>query len=140
MEGSLEAINVPLWIIAVASVLEAVVLIGLMIGGFRLYRRVTETLADLEARQIVPLRGKVESILENVQSITARLDTQTERVDHAITGTMERVDETAERVKHSVRDKVAQATGVVMGVRAVIMSLFGNGPRPEPPTEAAGRV
>ena len=34
---------------------------------------------------------------------------------------MERVDETAERVKRSVRDKVNQATGVVRGIRAVVL-------------------
>jgi len=64
---------------------------------------------------------------------------QTERVDHAISGTMERVDETAERVKGSVRDKVNQAVGVVRGVRAILTSLLGSNGRHEPPAPAAGR-
>jgi uncharacterized protein YoxC len=140
MEPNLGSINVPLWIMAAVSVLEALVIIGVAIGGFIVYRRLTQTLSELEARQIAPLRAKVEHILEDVQSITDRLNTQTERVDHAIVGTMERVDETAERVKHSVRDKVAQATGVVRGVRAVIMSLLGADSESRPHAEAAGRV
>ena len=78
----------------------------------------------------------MEAILGDVKTVTARVSQQTERVDHAITGTMDRVDETAERVKHSVRDKVNQATGVVRGIRAVVASVLssaaghGNGGRP----------
>jgi hypothetical protein len=140
MQVNLETTNLLLGIMAAVSVLEALVLIGLAIGGFVVYRRIMQTIADLEARQIEPLRGKVEGILADVQSITARLSTQTERVDHAIAGTMDRVDETAVRMKLSIQDKVAQATGVVRGVRAVIMALLGNGRRTERPVEAAGRV
>jgi hypothetical protein len=75
-----------------------------------------------------------------VKSVTARVSEQTERVDHAISGTMGRVDETAERVKDSVREKVGHAVGVVRGVRAVIMSILGSDSRHEPPAQAAGRV
>ena len=75
-----------------------------------------------------------------MQAIAARVSHQTERVDHAITGTIDRVDETAERVKDSVRDKVAQATGVVRGIRAIIASLLTTEPRPSRPSRpAAGR-
>jgi uncharacterized protein YoxC len=140
MEGNLAAISVPLWVVAIASALQTLILIGVLIGALRMYREVSEKLAEVQARQLDPLRGQVERILVDVQAIASRLNTQTERVDHAISGTMERVDETAERVKHSVRGKVAQATGVVMGLRAVIMSLLGNGSRTETSAEATGRV
>jgi hypothetical protein len=72
--------------------------------------------------------------------VTARVSEQTERVDQAIVGTMERVDETAERVKGSVRDKVGHAVGVARGVRAVIMSLLGSDSGHKPPAAAAGGV
>ena len=54
---------------------------------------------DLEARQIAPIREKVDAILADVKAITARVSQQTERVDHAITGTIDRVDDTAARVR-----------------------------------------
>ena len=50
-------------------------------------------------RQIEPLREKVDDILADVKTVTARVSQQTERVDHAISDTMGRVDDTAERVK-----------------------------------------
>jgi len=128
--------NMLLGIMAAVSVLEALVLIGAGIAGFMAYRRVTQLVTDLEARQIAPLREKVETILADVKTVTSRVSQQTERVDQAIHGTMDRVDETAERVRHSVRDKVNQATGVVRGIRAVVASVLsgaagpGNGDRP----------
>ena len=140
MEGNLGALSVPLWIVAIASALQTLILIGVLMGALRAYRQVSEKLAEVQARQIDPLRGQVERILVDVQAIASRLNTQTERVDHAISGTIDRVDETTERVKHSVRDKVAQATGVVMGLRAIIISLLGNGSRADASAEAAGRL
>ncbi len=133
MEGAIT----PLWIMAAVSVLEALVLIGVAIGGFIVYRRVMQTISELEMRQIAPLRDKVEGILGDVHAITARVSHETQRVDNAIHTTIDRVDETAERVRGTVRDKVATAAGVVRGVRAVIMSLFGTEPGRE---TAAGRV
>ena len=130
----------PLWIMAAVSVLEALVLIGVAAGGFIVYRRTMQTISDLEARQIEPLREKVEGILGDVHAITARVSHETQRVDNAIHTTIDRVDETAERVRGTVRDKVAHAAGVVRGVRAVIMSLFGNEASRAPRATAAGRV
>jgi hypothetical protein len=135
----LHTTNLLLGIMAAVSVLEALLLIGMGIGGYIVYSRVTTLVADLEARQIAPLREKVDAILADVKSVTARVSQQTERVDHAISGTMGRVDETAERVKGSVRDKVNQAVGVVRGIRAILASLVQGTQRDEPPAAAAGR-
>ena len=135
----LHTTNVLLGIMAAVSVLEALLIIGMGIGGYVVYKRVTQLVTDLEARQIAPLRLKVDAILADVQSVTARVSQQTERVDHAISGTMGRVDETAERVKGSVREKVNQTVGVVRGVRAMLASLMRSDHRHEPPATAAGR-
>ena len=125
MAGDINSLATPLWIMAGLSILEALLLIGMGIGGYLVYSRVMALVNDLEARQIAPIREKVDAILVDVKSVTARVAHQTERVDHAVTGTINRVDETATRVRASVFDRVNQATGVGRGVRAVIMSLFG---------------
>ena len=145
MDGNLGTTNVLLGIMAAVSVLQALVIIGAGVAGFLVYRRVTQLVTDLEARQVAPLRERVEAILADVKTVTSRVNQQTERVDHAINGTMDRVDETADRVRHSVRDKVNQATGVVRGIRAVVASVLrstgasDNGKRSDP-AEAGGRI
>jgi len=146
MDPNLGTTNVLLGIMAAVSVLQALVLIGAGVAGFLVYRRVTQLVSDLEARQVAPIRERVEGILADVKTVTARVSEQTERVDHAISGTMDRVDETAERVKHSVRDKVNQATGVMRGIRAVVASVLSsisnhdNGRQSGPAADAAGRI
>ena len=138
--GDLGTTNVALIIMAVVSVLEALLLIGIGIGGFIVYRRVMTLVNDLEARQIAPIREKVDAILGDVKAVTARVNHDAERVDHAIHGTINRVDHTAEHLKSSVRDKVNHAVGVVRGVRAAIVSLLHSDHRPNPPATAAGRL
>src|SRR4051812_22837876 len=116
--------TIPLWIMAAVSLFEALLLIGIGIGGYLVYSHVMTLVNDLETRQIAPLREKVDAILADVHTVTPRVAHQTERVDQAVTGTINRVDETAARVRTGVYDKVNQAAGVVRGVRAVIMSLL----------------
>lgn len=140
MGGDLGTTNMWLAIMAIVSVLEALLLIGIGVGGFLMYRRVMRLVNDLETRQIAPVREKVDAILLDVKAVTASVNQQTERVNHAISGTMGRVDETADRVKGSVREKVNQAVGIVQGLRAVVLSVLGHDSRSEPPSPAEGRV
>ena len=137
---NLDTTNVLLGIMAAVSVLEALFLIAVGIAGFMVYRRVVQLVGDLETRQIAPLRDKVDAILADVKTVTARVSHQTGRVDDAISGTIHRVDETADRVKGSVRDKVNQTVGIVRGVRAVIASLMNGHTNQEPTASAAGRM
>jgi hypothetical protein len=124
--------NTWLAIIAVASALQVLMFIGIGVGGFLAYRRVMQLVNDLEARQIAPLREKVDGILLDVKGITSKVHLQTERVSHAVSGTMEKVDHTAHAVGDSVRDKVGTVVGMVRGARAVIMSLLASDHRNEP--------
>ena len=140
MTPDLGTTNMWLAIMAIVSVLEALLLIGVGVGAFLAYRRVMQLVGDLETRQIAPLREKVEGILGDVKTVTASVSHQTERVNHAISGTMERVDDTADRVKGTVREKVHQAVGMARGIRAIVMSVLGHDTHHEPPAPAAGRI
>jgi hypothetical protein len=140
ISGDLGTTNMWLAIMAIVSLLEALLLIGMGVGGFLVYRRVMQLVNDLETRQIAPVREKLDAILGDVKTVTARVSHQTERVNDAITGTIDRVDETADRVKGSVRDRVNQAVGMARGIRAIVMSLLGHDGRHEPPSPAAGRA
>lgn len=121
--------NTFLGIMAVVAVLEALVVIGLAVGGFIAYRRVMSLINDLESRHVAPLTAKVNTILDDVKGITAKAQLQAERVDHAIAGTMDRVDVTAERMKHTVMEQVARVSGLVRGVRAAVTSVVGGNGR-----------
>jgi hypothetical protein len=121
---NLETTNWLLGAIAAASVVQTLMLVAVAIAGLRMYRQMSVRVEELEASHVEPLRRRLDTILNDVHAITARVNHQAERVDHAIHGTIDRVDETAERVKDRVRDRVLRATGMVRGVRAAIASVL----------------
>jgi len=124
MEANLGTTNLLLGIMAAVSVLEALLVIVIGIAAFMVYRRLTALLEGLEHRQIAPVIGRVNAILEDVKGVTARLKEETERVDMAIRTTMDRVDDTADRVRTNVRAKTSRVVGFVRGLRAAVESFL----------------
>jgi pyrimidine operon attenuation protein/uracil phosphoribosyltransferase len=124
MEGNLGTTNLILGIMAAVSVIEALVLAGLAAAGFMIYRRVTELLDGLEQRQVAPAMARVNAILDDVKDVTAKVKSETERVDMAIHSTIDRLDDTADRVRSNVRAKTSRIVGFVRGLRVAIERLL----------------
>ncbi len=124
MGGELATTNLLLGIMAAVSVLEALVIIGIGIGGFMAYKKVMEVVNGIEARQVAPAMAKVNAILEDVKAVSARVKEETERVDHAIHSTMDRIDDTADRVRSNVRAKTSRFVGFVRGLRVAIEGML----------------
>src|ERR1041385_6496752 len=104
MSGVVVMANLMLGIMAAVSVLEALAIIGIGIGAFMVYKKVTALVAGLESRQVAPAMVRVNAILDDVKDVTAKVREETERVDHAIHTTIDRIDDTADRVRSNVRD------------------------------------
>ena len=124
MTGELGTTNLLLGIMAAVSVLEALVITGLGVAGFMAYRKVMELVAGLETRQVAPAMARVNAILEDVKDVTAKVKQETERVDHAIHQTMDRIDDTADRVRSNVRAKTSWMVGFVRGLRVAIEGVL----------------
>ena len=124
MEAILGTTNLLLGIIAVVSVLEALMIIGAGIAGFLVYRRVTALLDTLESRHVAPTMVRVNAILEDVRDVTSKVKEETERVDRAIRTTMDRVDDTADRVRSNMRAKTSRVVGFIRGLRVAIEELL----------------
>ena len=124
MAGELGTTNLMLGIMAAVSVLEALTLIGVAIAGFMVYKRVTELVDNLEARQVAPAMGRVNAILDDVKIVTAKVKEETERVDLAINRTIDRVDDTADRVRSNVREKTSRVVGFVRGLRVAMEAML----------------
>ena len=124
MAGELGTTNLMLGIMAAVSVFEALTLIGVGIAGFMVYKRVMELVDNLEARQVAPAMGRVNAILDDVKIVTAKVKEETERVDHAIHRTIDRVDDTADRVRSNVRVKTSRIVGFVRGLRVAMEAML----------------
>jgi hypothetical protein len=120
MSGELGTTNLLLGILAAVSVLEALVMIGLGVAGFRAYRKVMVLVDGIETRQVALAMARINAILDDVQTVTATVKEETERVDHAIHTTMGRIDDTASRIRSNVRAKTSAVIGLARGVRVAI--------------------
>jgi len=124
MGSELGTTNLLLGIMAAVSVLEALLLVGVGVGGFMIYRRVMTLVEGLESRQVAPMRVRVNGILDDVKVVTTKVKEETERVDEAIRTTIHRVDDTADRVRSNVRARTSRIVGFVRGLRVAIESML----------------
>jgi hypothetical protein len=124
MAGELATTNLLLGIMAAVSVLEALVIIGVAVGGFMAYKNVMEVVNGIETRQVAPVMVKVNAILEDLRAVSAKVKEETERVDYAIHSTMDRIDNTADRVRSNVRAKTSRLVGFVRGLRVAIEGML----------------
>lgn len=124
MSGELGTTNLLLGIMAVVSVLEALLIIGMGVAGFVVYRRVVALVDGIETRQVAPAMARVNAILDDVKDVTAKVKEETERVDQAIRTTMDRVDDTADRVRSNVRAKTSRVVGFVRGLRVALEAML----------------
>jgi len=127
MSGELGTTNLLLGIMAAVSVLEGLVIIGAGIAGFMVYKKVTALVdngmalaSGIEARQVAPAMMRVNAILDDVKGVTAKVKSETERVDNAIHSTIDRIDDTADRVRTNVRAKTNALVAVMRGVRTAV--------------------
>ena len=124
MSGELGTTNLLLGIMAAVNVLEALAIIGMGVAGFTVYKRVMELVTGLETRQVAPAMIRVNAILDDVKDVTAKVRQETERVDHAIHTTIDRIDDTAERVRWNVREKTSRVVGFIRGLRVALESVM----------------
>jgi hypothetical protein len=124
MPADLHTTNVLLGIMAAVSAFEALLLIATGIAIFMTYRRVKQVLGSLERRHVAPAMFRVNAILDDVKDVTAKVKDETDRVDHAIHSTIERVDDTVGRVRADVRAKANRFVGVIRGLRVMIETLM----------------
>jgi len=116
--GNLDTTNLLLGIMAAVSVLEGLVLIGVGLVAYRLYREAMRTIRELEVRQVAPLvarvnvlMDRVDGILGDVKEVTSRVSDRTERVDAAIRTTTSSVSSRVNRVLTLVHTARAAVDG-----------------------------
>ena len=131
IEGSLNTTNVLVGIMAVVSLLQALVLIGVCVLALRLYRQTLKTITDIEERQVAPLTAAVvglvdtvDGILADVKDVTTRVARQTERVDEAVDNTMDAAENTARRAFGSAAPRVLRIAELAFGVTCALQDLF----------------
>ena len=117
MSGELGTPNLLLGIMGLASVVGALVMVGMAVAGFPAYGKVLVLMDRIETRQVAPAMARINAILYDVNTVTRKVEQETERINHAIHTTMNRFDHTADCVRSNVRAKTSAVVGLVRGLR-----------------------
>jgi pyrimidine operon attenuation protein/uracil phosphoribosyltransferase len=96
MGDSLATTNVLLGIMAAVGVLEALAVVGLVLGGFLLYRRLQQVIRGIEERQVAPAANRVNAIRDDIKAVTTLLKEETGRVRWVVS----RVADSVQRWRH----------------------------------------
>jgi hypothetical protein len=123
MNQSLDTTNLILGIIAAAAVVQVLIIVGGVIAGYMVYRRMSTLTNELQA-SVAPAMHRVNLILDDVREVSGTVKMRTVRAEQAIHHTMDRVDETVDRVRHNVRAKTGMLVGLVRGARVAIETML----------------
>jgi hypothetical protein len=111
-----------LGIIAVATLLTAVMQVVLLLAAARLVRRLTTFVDDIE-RDIRPILGHVSAIARDASRVASLAVAQVERADQAFTDAFRRVDQTLSHVQNIITSTLREGNALMMGIRAVMAAI-----------------
>lgn len=108
-----------LGLIAAATVVMAVVQIGVIVVLVRLAKQVNEVSQRVE-REIGPLAERLTRVADNLQQATALASVQVERVDRLLSSATRRAEETMGLIQGAVVGPMREGLAVVSAIRGVV--------------------
>ena len=116
--------DVFLGVIAVATLIMALVQIGAIIAALRLARQAQEAIASVQ-RDIRPLVVKAHAIAEEASRTVALATAQAQKVDRVVTDLARRVEETAALLQDAIVRPAREGMAVVAAIKAGLGALRG---------------
>jgi hypothetical protein len=108
-----------LGLIALASLVQGLFLIGLGVGGLKLMRRIEDVQGRVE-RELRPVLASVSRITRNVSEVTEVGTVQVQRMEALVDQTMSRVEETRAQVREAMSlplGGLAEVSALLKGFR-----------------------
>lgn len=133
LDGNLGTTNVLIGVLAVVSVLEALVFIAVGIAVFRLLSQVQKTVHELQS-QVAPvadrldkLASEAESTLADVKTLTSQAVAGVQRAGSALQTAAGVMDVAGHAARHSLGRRAQTLIGVAKGLRVAYRILAGVG-------------
>ena len=122
--------NLFLGIIAAATLVMAIVQIGLIVAVVRIGRQAQTTMTTVQ-QEIRPLIAKVTAVAEEASRTATIATAQAEKVDRLMTDLSRRVEETAAVVQDAIITPAREGKAIIAAVKAGLAALRGvSGMRP----------
>lgn len=118
-----------LGVIAVATLVMALIQVGAIIAMARMARQAQQVMATVQ-QEVKPLIARAHAIAEDASRTAALATVQAEKVDRLVTDLSRRVDETASIVQHAIITPAREGIAIVSAIKASLGVLRGFHIRP----------
>jgi hypothetical protein len=126
MPPSLDTTNTWLAIMAIAIVVQTLLMIGVAVVAWQALGKATDALKELEARHLAPLSARVTAVstrvtevADDVQEVIGRV----RRADDAVRAQFDRLDSAAQVAGHAIGAKVWPVLGLSRAVGAAVRAF-----------------
>ena len=126
MPPSLDTTNTWLAVMAIAIVVQTLLMIGVAIVAWQALAKATGALKELEARHLAPLSARLEvvstrvtEVADDVQEVIGRV----RRADDAVRTQLDRLDTAAHIAGHAIGAKVWPVVGLSRAVGAALRAF-----------------
>ena len=118
--------DVFLGVIALATLVMALVQVGAIVAALRLSRQAQQMMTSMQ-QEIRPLVARVNAIAEDASRTMALVAAQAQQVDRVITDLSRRTDETAAVIQQAIVTPAREGAAIVAAVKATLGALRGLG-------------
>lgn len=115
-----------LGIIAVATLVMALIQVGAIIAVLRIARQAQDVLTSVQ-RDVKPLIAKAGEIADDASRTAALATAQAQKVDTLVTDLARRVDETSALVQQAIVIPAREGVAIVAAIRAALSAFRGFG-------------
>ena len=118
-----------LGIIAVATLLMALIQVGAIVAILRVARQAQQSIAEVQ-RDVRPLIAKATAVADEASRTATIATAQAEKIDRLLTDLAVRVDETAGIVQQAIITPAREGMAIVAALKAGLGALRGFRERP----------
>lgn len=111
-----------LGIIAMATLVTAMLQVLLLFAGWQLVRRIT-TMVETFERDVRPILGHVNDIARDASRIASLAAAQVERADQVLNNAVIRIEDLLGNLTSMVLNALKEGNALMMGIRAVLAAI-----------------
>jgi predicted PurR-regulated permease PerM len=111
-----------LGIIAMATLVTAILQVVLLVAGWQLVRRITTFVEDIE-RDVRPILGHLNSITRDASRVASLAVAQVERADQLLTSAVVRLEDLLGNLSTVIVKTMREGNALMMGIRAVMAAI-----------------
>ena len=111
-----------LGVIAMATLIMALIQVGAIVAVLRIARQAQATLSMVQ-RDVQPLIAKANDLAGEASKTMTLATAQAEKVDRLVTDLTRRIDETSAVVQHAIVTPAREGIAIVSGIKAALGAL-----------------